>query len=101
MMSSLNAEYTLSLTVAGTVLIRCGCDKEERVRDRMRYPLLRVPAFAKNSSTQKNQLFPRVAVMSTNTIVSKSRSRPVPSFILQQIVYSWYVHDILADSSRS
>jgi hypothetical protein len=48
----LNAEYTLSLSVAGAVLIRWGWDKEERVRDRIRCPLPRVAAFGKNSSTQ-------------------------------------------------
>jgi len=48
----LNAEYTLSLSVAGAVLIRWGWDKEERVRDRIRYPFPRAPALDKNSSTQ-------------------------------------------------
>jgi hypothetical protein len=80
MMSSLNAEYTLSLRVAGTVLIRCGCDKEERVRDRIRCPLPRLAAFGKNSSS-KHSLFPRVAAMSTNTIVSKEQE-PLHPFVL-------------------
>jgi hypothetical protein len=39
--------------------------------------------------------------MSTNAVSFKKQELLCPSFILQLIVYNWYVHDILADSSRS
>jgi hypothetical protein len=37
--------------------------------------------------------------MSTNTIVLKEQELLCPSFIVQLIVYSGYIHDILADST--
>src|SRR5580704_17614633 len=98
MMSSLNAEYTLSLSVAGAVLMRWGWDKEERVRDRIRYPLPRVAAFGTNSSTQIHLIVPE-----TRCYVKRIQfaQRAGATFIMQRIIYSWYVHGILAGSSRS
>src|SRR5579872_1827712 len=97
MTSRLNAEYTLSLRVAGTVPIRCGCDKEERVCARIRYPLLRVAVFGKNSSTHKTTNCSRESLLCQRILyVSKVRRAASRNSRLQQIVYSWYVCDILA-----
>src|SRR5579872_2035685 len=97
MMSRLSAEYTLSLRVAGIVPIRCGCDKEERVCAKIRYPLLRVAVFGKNSSTHKTTNCSRESLLCQRILyVSKVRRGGITQFQLQRIVYSWYVCDILA-----
>ena len=58
-------------------------------------PLARIPPL-KTLNCFRDSL-----LCQTNTIGSKSGSRSIPSFIMQQIIYSWYVHGILAGSSRS